>query len=215
MASALFAALLLALRASASLGLTVEVESGVPDCYFYEVQASSEVHLDYEVLQGGSGVSVQVTKGEGYPLEEVLSVESKVSDRVHWTAPDRGADEDVDGEGVQLYRVCFSVSGGLLVREKREISFSLHQNVHPGASHAKQEQTEELEAVVRQLAEKVDGVKDSMDSLAQRETRQQATNVTANGRVFYWSAVEVLAVLIVTCMQIVYMKKFFETKRRL
>ena len=196
--------------------LTINVPGGTTDCYFYTADAASEVHLDYEVVSAEGMTAVAVSQGDGFPDIPVLNIEEKVRDRVSWKTPDRADGADIDGEGEILYKICFSAKGGLVVRGSRDISFTLHQNVgNLGVYGAKAQQIDPIDKAVRSLQERVDSLKDAVDYMAMREARQHRTNETANSRIVSWSSLEVLSILIVTVSQVVYMKRFLETRRRI
>lgn len=91
----------------------------------------------------------------------------------------------------------------------KDVTFNVHGVVYVDVNDPS---SDNLDRSVRKLLELVYDVKNEQGYLVVRERTHRNTAESTNSRVKYWSAIQLIVVILNSVFQVLYLKRFFEVK---
>lgn len=176
-----------------------EVKTDIDECFDQVVVSPVGLRGSFEVIEGGRlDINVLVTLG------------SKV---VHQLTNSRRGDLEVS-MGAGTYTVCFTTSGS-----NKIVGFSLHGELggllEDEDAVKEEEHVKPVKHAIDMLAFKIQKLQEHERYLGERMHRHIQTAENTSNRVFYSTLFEAIVLLAVNLVQVWYMKRYFETRRRL
>lgn len=206
MKSSLLLTLLLLAMSAASLGaVQFDIRRRAEKCLSDEVAQGSLVVVHYNVIggvRGKSGVSLAITD----PLRKFLKQDANIdtsSDDIHkfsFTA-------DAGGN----YAVCFVNGNDKPVRVMLDFKHGVEAKDYTEV--AKREHLMPVEKELRKMEDTVDEIHREMLYMREREATMRNTNESTNSRVLWFSFFSIVVLLGMGVWQVMYLKKFFKSKK--
>jgi hypothetical protein len=207
-AAFLFAACLLVARVDA---YSVEIKSGQNSCFIVKAVVGVPITGTYEVIvPDPKYITVKVTGPNGF-----LHFEKKTSD---FNAEEKDKEEESEGffsfdsEIEGDYTMC--ISNG--VDEDgdgipRLVAFNFRAVAHGQQDY----QFLGLQSELSDLSEGLELLKDHQSYMNQREDVHKESLDSINMKVLCWTVLEAVILICMSLWQIMYIRSFFETKRRM
>lgn len=186
---------------SKSVELTFELPDSAKQCYYQDIAAGTKATIEFQVVTGGYyDVDMILTD----PREEVIYKGIKKQFDTHqWTASMSGA-----------YKFCFS----------NEFSTFSHKLVYfeiivgeedplPNTNHAAATAMTKFEAAAENIHENLNSIFDALTHYKLSEAKGRKRAEDLNWRVWWWSAMETLAVVMIGIVQVWTLKGFFSGHR--
>ncbi|KAG1710699.1 hypothetical protein DVH05_013426 [Phytophthora capsici] len=205
MIKSLLLTLLLALSAVSLDAVQFDIRRRAEKCLSDEVAQGSLVVVHYNVIggvRGQSGVSLAVTD----PLHKFLKQDANIdtsSDDIHkftFTA-------DAGGN----YAVCFVNTNDKPVRVMLDFKHGVEAKDYTEV--AKREHLMPVEKELRKMEDTVDEIHREMLYMREREATMRNTNESTNSRVLWFSFLSIIVLLGMGVWQVMYLKKFFKSKK--
>lgn len=188
----------LALAACVQARVFVEIKPNTNEC-FNEVAVTQSLRGSFEVLEDSS-------------IELSISLAGQV---VHSIDQAKTGDLDIS-RGPGEYQVCFHNTAN---RQHKIVAFSLHGGLGDSLEDEDvvkhEEHLQPVKHALDQLAFQIKKLQEHERYLGERMHRHIKTAESTSLRVFVYTAVEALVLLCVNLLQVWYMKRYFETKRRM
>ncbi|KAG6576433.1 transmembrane emp24 domain-containing protein 10-like [Phytophthora cinnamomi] len=203
--SLLLTLLLLAVSAASLHAVQFDIRRRAEKCLSDEVAQGSLVVVHYNVIggvRGKSGVSLAITD----PLHKFLKQDANIdtsSDDIHkfsFTA-------DAGGN----YAVCFVNSNDKPVRVMLDFKHGVEAKDYTEV--AKREHLMPVEKELRKMEDTVDEIHREMLYMREREATMRNTNESTNSRVLWFSFFSIVVLLGMGVWQVMYLKKFFKSKK--
>ncbi|TDH67948.1 hypothetical protein CCR75_004185 [Bremia lactucae] len=197
--------LVLALSVSILKAVQFDIRRQSDKCLSDEVAEGSLVVVHYNVIggmRGQSGVALTITD----PLRKYLKEDTNIdtsSDDIHkfsFTA-------DIGG----IYAVCFLNSNTRPVRVMLDYKHGVEAKDYTEV--AKREHLMPVEKELRKMEDTVDEIHREMLYMREREAMMRNTNESTNSRVLWFSFFSIVILLSMGLWQVLYLKKFFKSKK--
>ncbi|KAI8924915.1 emp24/gp25L/p24 family/GOLD-domain-containing protein [Entophlyctis helioformis] len=173
------------------------------ECFYETLNRGDRLDISYEVM-GGSGSELDIDFVINNPDGSPLHVVSRERDAQF------GFNSVADGQ----YKMCFN---NLRSGAEKFVSFSItgpedHKLVQAKTATTDDDQLE-ISRAVQLLADNVRFMRDEQAYLMRRQKRHRATAESTNFRVFWWSLAQTGLLIAVCAFQVMYLRRFFETRR--
>lgn len=174
-------------------------------CLSDEVAQGSLVVIHYNVIggrKGKTGVSVTITD----PLHKYLKQDSDIdmtSDDFHKFS--------FHADAAGTYSVCFYNMNDNPVRMMLDFKHGVEAKDY--SEVAKREHLMPVEKELRKMEDTVDEIHREMLYMRQREAAMRNTNESTNSRVLWFSFFSIVVLLGMGVAQVLYLKKFFKSKK--
>jgi hypothetical protein len=181
---------------------------------FTIVPANDEACFDEIVVEGAPGLkgSFEVLEGGALDIDLIITIGEKP---VHSLEFARHGDLDVmNGPG--RYHVCFG--NRMSTVTEKLVAFSLHGNLGELVEDedvAKLEHVKPIKNTVAKLADKIQRLQEHERYLTQRLDRHMLTAQSTATRVLVSTGIEAVVLVFVNLAQIWYLRRYFETRRKL
>jgi len=200
------------LFAAPASALVVRLEPGERECFMLEVQAGAAVSGNFELIKPTDTnkplplAVTLTTEDEDQPLYEIKN------------APDGTFALDAKQGGI--WDLC--IANGKLGKSDgiaRSVGFAIrvtsqHTVIDDNKEDATAGSLNDLLELSEQLNEGLLTLTDHQTYMRQREATHEKTLRTAKARVYWWTVAESVVLFILAVWQIVYIRQFFEIKRR-
>jgi p24 family protein beta-1 len=194
-------------------GYSVEVLSGSKSCFIVRTVVGVPITGTYEVIMpDAKNIRVTVRGPTGFLHFEKKSAE---------TATDEGGDAESDSEGFFSfdaeiegdYTMCIYNGNGLkgIDGVPRLVAF----NFRAVAQGQQDYEFTGLQSELTELSEGLELLKDHQSYMNQREDVHKQVLDSINVKVMCWTVLEAVILIAMSGWQIMYIRSFFETKRRL
>jgi p24 family protein delta-1 len=200
----LLAAVAMALLMTAD-AVQFDIKRRAEKCLSDEVAQGSLVVIHYDVLgtvPGKSGVSVVITD----PLKKYLKQDSNIdtsSDDIHKFS--------FHADAAGSYQVCFYNSQDSPARIMLDFKHGVEAKDYTEV--AKREHLMPVERELRKMEDAVDEIHREMLYMREREAAMRSTNESTNSRVLWFSFLSIAVLLGMGVWQVIYLKKFFKSKK--
>jgi len=191
---------------------SVEVKSGQKSCFIVKTVVGVPITGTYEVIMPDAKyISVRVKGHNGF-----VHFEKKSTDPLKEGAEDKESDSEgffsFDSELEGDYEMCIH-NGDLLQNDgiPRLVAF----NFRAVAQGQQDYQFVGLQSELTDLSEGLNLLKDHQSYMNQREDVHKLTLDSINLKVLCWTVLEAVILIAMSFWQIMYIRSFFETKRRL
>jgi hypothetical protein len=201
--------LLLLLSPISTLAVRVRVEPHDAECFLAPLSSGEHFGFDYEVTAGGKlDIDVEITSPSG----AVIYKEDRVNDgKAIFSAEEEGD-----------FRICLQNRFSTVTAKVVEFSLSYEEaaldddSLSPSLidDAAKKEEVDRLLGQVYQLSSSLRSITREQKYMITRESTHRDTTESTNTRVTYWSTLESFMVISVSLLQVWYLRRFFEVKRR-
>lgn len=198
-------ALALALAARAALGVQFDIRRRADKCLSDEVAQGSLVVVHYNVIgaaRGKTGVALAVKDPRGRLLKQDPDVDTSDDDihKVTFLAEEGGS-----------YSVCFVNANDAPARVLLDFKHGVEAKDY--AEVAKREHLMPVEKELRKMEDTVDEIHREMLYMREREAAMRNTNESTNSRVLWFSFFSIVVLLAMGVWQVMYLKKFFKSKK--
>ncbi|XP_063389504.1 transmembrane emp24 domain-containing protein 3 [Cydia fagiglandana] len=184
---------------SKSVELTFELPDNAVECFYEHIENNTSASLEYQVITGGQyDVDVKV---EG-PNKQIIYQQQKMQYDSHpFTATQTG-----------VYKVCFSNEFSTFSHKLvyMELNVGPEQPLPGIGEHATV--LTQLEASAEEIHSGLNKIIDHQTHHRLREAQSRKRAEDLNERVFNWSMIETVAIVIVTFGQVVILKNFFSDR---
>lgn len=177
-------------------GYIITLDPQQEECFNEQLGQGSKIKFIFEVLDGGS-LDIDLLIRD--PSETVIHQENAKSSGRYTIEANQG--------GTHTY--CFG--NKMSSQAQKIVLFTVDQaDVVKGSD----QEHDKLHDMVTELSGLLTGVKHEMDFLGARDRLHRTLSERVNSRVVMWSLFEFLLLLIVAVGQTVFIKRFFETRRK-
>mmetsp|Transcript_5979 Transcript_5979/g.8467 ORF Transcript_5979/g.8467 Transcript_5979/m.8467 type:complete len:206 (-) Transcript_5979:1423-2040(-) len=189
-------------------GLVVRLEAGERECFMIEVTAGAAVSGNYELIKPND---------KAKPLSVTVSSEdAEKALYANHGSPDGTFAFDVKDGGI-LDLCLANGKKGKSDGIARSVGFAIRvtsqhtviENVDNAGS------LNELLEVAEQLNEGLLTLTDHQSYMREREETHRKTLTTTKSRIFYWTCIETIVLVLLALWQIISVRHFFEIKRRI
>ncbi|KAJ5070594.1 transmembrane emp24 domain-containing protein [Anaeramoeba ignava] len=179
--------------------ITFIVPASQIQCFYEDIGVATKVSLDYQVISGGqSDINFQVLLPHGSIFyQEEKQKESKFT----FSTNEAG-----------LYSFCFDNTMSSVSIKK--INFNLQLPYGIDNTDFVEDKVTGLEKGVVELNERIQRIRSEQRYYKTREMIHRNTTESTNSRVLWFSFLELTLLATMTAIQILYIRKMFETKRR-
>ncbi|ETW07128.1 hypothetical protein H310_01760 [Aphanomyces invadans] len=186
-------------------GVQFDIPTRVEKCLSDEVAQDSFVLIQYDVLgnaQGRTGVSVMIQDPLGKYIKEDSDVDVSSGDlhKFSFNAGTAGS-----------FSTCFFNSNEYNVRVSLDFKHGVEAKDY--SEIAKREHLMPVEKELRKLEDTVDEIHREMLYMREREAAMRDTNESTNARVLWFSSFSIFVLLAMGLWQVIYLKKFFKSKK--
>ncbi|KDO31850.1 hypothetical protein SPRG_03770 [Saprolegnia parasitica CBS 223.65] len=190
----------------ASIGaVQFDVKRRAEKCLSDEVAAGSLVVVHYNILgnvKGRTGVSLLVKDPMGKYLKEDSDIDL-TSDDIHKYS--------FNAETAGTYSTCFFNSNDFVARVSLDFKHGVEAKDY--SDIAKREHLMPVEKELRKMEDTVDEIHREMLYMREREAAMRNTNESTNARVLWFSSFSIFVLLAMGLWQVMYLKKFFKSKK--
>jgi hypothetical protein len=190
---------------------SVEVKSGTSSCFIVKTVVGVPITGTYEVIMPDAKyISVKVKGPNGFVHFEKKS--SSPSEEENDKEADSEGFFSFDSELEGDYEMCIS-NGNILTNDgiPRLVAF----NFRAVAQGQQDYEFVGLQSELTDLSEGLNLLKDHQSYMNQREDVHKITLDSINTKVLCWTVLEAVILIAMSFWQIMYIRSFFETKRRL
>lgn len=195
-----------ALACATSFAVQFDVRRHVEKCLSDEVAQGNLVVIHYNLVGGGikgkSGVSVSITDPQRKYLKQDPDIDMSADDIHKYTFH-----ADVGGS----YSVCFFNSNDKAARVVLDFKHGVEAKDY--SEVAKREHLMPVEKELRKMEDTVDEIHREMLYMREREAAMRNTNESTNSRVLWFSFFSIVVLLGMGVWQVLYLKKFFKSKK--
>ncbi len=189
---------------------SIEIKSGVSDCFIVKTVTGVPITGSYEVIHPDPeyiGVTVKGPKGYVHferiaPFLDTTGKEEDASEGFF------SFDSEIEGD----YTMCFSNGND---EQNDGVSRIVAFNFRAVAVGEQDYQFVGLQSELADLKEGLELLKDHQSYMNQREDMHKLTLESINVKVICWTVLEALILVAMAAWQISYIRSFFETKRRM
>ncbi|ETV66574.1 hypothetical protein H257_17005 [Aphanomyces astaci] len=186
-------------------GVQFDIPTRVEKCLSDEVAKDSFVLIQYDVLgnaQGRTGVSVMIQDPLGKYIKEDSDVDVSSGDlhKFSFNAGTAGS-----------FSTCFFNSNEYTVRVSLDFKHGVEAKDY--SEIAKREHLLPVEKELRKMEDTVDEIHREMLYMREREASMRDTNESTNARVLWFSSFSIFVLLAMGLWQVIYLKKFFKSKK--
>lgn len=182
--------------------LVIQLEAGERECFMLEVNEASAVAGNFELIKPNK---------EAKPLMVTVTTDDEEKPLYEsYGEPDGTFAFDVKDAGT--LDLCIA-NGNKGKRDDRSRTVGFAIRVTSEHTTIEEGSLTELLEVSEQLTEGLLTLTDHQAYMRQREELHRKTLSTTKRRIFWWTCVEVLALILLAIWQVLYIKAFFETKR--
>ncbi|CAK1541616.1 unnamed protein product [Leptosia nina] len=186
---------------SASTGYTITVDAHAEECFFENVEADTKMGLTFEIAEGGFlDIDVKIVGPDG---AIVYKGERESSGMYTFAAPTSGR-----------YTYCFS--NQMSTMTPKVVMFNFEVGDAPTKKTGEKDDEanhNKLEDMIKELGTTLKTVKHEQEYMQVRDRIHRDINENTNSRVVMWSIFEACVLLLMTCGQVYYLKRFFEVQR--
>lgn len=178
--------------------LTVKIEPKEEQCFYQYVENNQVIELNYGVSDGGK-LDILVKFFKGFELlHEKMYFEGKDSGYFSYTvtSPD-------------IYGVCFNNKMSRFTPKTVVFSLSETKNLE----HVSPDDISPIEKYVVKMEKNVDYIKGQQKYFRRREKRHRRTAESTNSRVYVWSLIQSLVLILMTVAQVVYLRRILTNPR--
>lgn len=201
----LLALALCALSLSAARAVQFDIRRRTDKCLSDEVAQGSMVVVHYNVIgsaRGKTGVSLAIKD----PANRLLKQDQDIDT----------ADDDIHkfsflADAGGSYSVCFVNSNDAPVRVLLDFKHGVEAKDYTEV--AKREHLMPVEKELRKMEDTVDEIHREMLYMREREAAMRNTNESTNSRVLWFSFLSIVVLLGMGVWQVLYLKKFFKSKK--
>lgn len=182
-----------------------DVRRRAEKCLSDEVAQGSLVVIHYNIIgsrKGKSGVSITITD----PLRKYLKQDSDID-----TTSDDFHKFSFTADAAGSYAVCFFNSNDNSVRTMLDFKHGVEAKDY--SEVAKREHLMPVEKELRKMEDTVDEIHREMLYMREREAAMRNTNESTNSRVLWFSFFSIVVLLGMGVWQVLYLKKFFKSKK--
>jgi hypothetical protein len=201
----LLALLLCALALGAARGVQFDLRRRADKCLSDEVAQGSLVVVHYDVIgaaRGKTGVALSIKDPAGRLLKQDPDVDTADGDTHKFSFL-----ADAGGS----YSVCFLSANDAPVRVMLDFKHGVEAKDY--AEVAKREHLMPVEKELRKMEDTVDEIHREMLYMREREAAMRNTNESTNSRVLWFSFLSIVVLLGMGVWQVLYLKKFFKSKK--
>uniref|UniRef100_A0A1B6L2C8 GOLD domain-containing protein n=1 Tax=Graphocephala atropunctata TaxID=36148 RepID=A0A1B6L2C8_9HEMI len=185
---------------AAGVELTFELLDNAKDCFYEDIKLNTTVTLEFQVVTGGS-YDVDVTLED--PTREIIyrQVKSQFDSHAFTTLK----------EGT--YAVCFSNEFSTFSHKLVYMDFQVGDEPPlPGVGEHATVMTQ-MEVSSQEIHQSLKSIVDYQTHHRLREAQGRKRAEDLNNRVFWWSLMETMAILVVSVGQVFILKNFFSEKK--
>lgn len=182
-----------------------DVRRRTEKCLTDEVGEGSLVVIHYNVIgtaKGKSDVSIMITD----PLNKYLKQDSNID-----TSSDDTHKFSFHADVAGSYSVCFFNANEKPVRVMLDFKHGVEAKDY--AEVAKREHLMPVEKELRKMEDTVDEIHREMLYMREREAAMRSTNESTNSRVMWFSLASIVVLIGMGVWQVLYLKKFFKSKK--
>jgi len=182
-----------------------DVRRRAEKCLSDEVAQGSLVVIHYNILgnvKGRTGVSLLVKDPLGKYLKEDSDIDLSSED-IHKFS--------FHAEIAGTYSCCFFNSNDYVLRTSLDFKHGVEAKDY--SDIAKREHLMPVEKELRKMEDTVDEIHREMLYMREREAAMRNTNESTNSRVLWFSTFSILVLLGMGIWQVIYLKKFFKSKK--
>lgn len=186
---------------SKSTELTFELPDNAKQCFHEDIAAGTKATIEFQVVTGGY-YDVDMTLYD--PRQSVLYQGVKKQFDTHqWTASMSGQ-----------YTFCFNNEFSTFSHKLVYFEFIVgEEDPLPNTSHAAATAMTKFEAAAENIHENLNSIFDAQTHYRLSEAKGRKRAEDLNSRVFWWSAVETVAVVLIGAIQVWTLKSFFSGHR--
>lgn len=186
---------------SKSTELTFELPDNAKQCFHEDIAAGIKATIEFQVVTGGY-YDVDMTLYD--PRQTVLYQGVKKQFDTHqWTAPLSGQ-----------YTFCFSNEFSTFSHKLVYFEFIAgEEDPLPNTNHAAATAMTRFEAAAESIHENLNSIFDALTHYRLSEAKGRKRAEDLNSRVFWWSAMETVAVVMIGAIQVWTLKSFFSGHR--
>jgi hypothetical protein len=182
-----------------------DIKRRTEKCLSDEVAQGSLVVVHYDILgnvHGRTGVSLLIKDPQGKYLKEDPDIDLSTQD-IHKFS--------FSAEAAGTYTMCFFNSNEFVMRVSLDFKHGVEAKDY--SEIAKREHLMPVEKELRKMEDTVDEIHREMLYMREREAAMRNTNESTNSRVLWFSSFSIFVLLAMGLWQIVYLKKFFKSKK--
>lgn len=186
---------------SKSTELTFELPDNAKQCYHEDIAAGTKATIEFQVVTGGY-YDVDMTLYD--PRQTILYQGVKKQFDTHqWTASMSGQ-----------YTFCFNNEFSTFSHKLVYFEFIVgDEEPLPNTNHAAATAMTKFEAAAENIHENLNSVFDALTHYRLSEAKGRKRAEDLNSRVFWWSAMETVAVVLIGAIQVWTLKSFFSGHR--
>lgn len=186
---------------SKSTELTFELPDNAKQCFHEDIVAGTKATIEFQVVTGGH-YDVDVTLYD--PRQSVLYQGVKKQFDTHqWTASTSGQ-----------YTFCFNNEFSTFSHKLVYFEFIVgDEDPLPNTNHAAATAMTKFEAAAENIHENLNSIFDAQTHYRLSEAKGRKRAEDLNSRVFWWSAIETAAVVLIGAAQVWTLKSFFSGHR--
>nr|CCA15078.1 conserved hypothetical protein [Albugo laibachii Nc14] len=187
------------------VSLLFDVPPRTQKCMTDQISVGSLVAIDYAVvgvLEGKTNVGVHITD----PTYRDLRRDDNIDHSVENTGS-LSFHAEVEGD----YQVCFHNLNDYAARIMLDLRYGVEARDYTEV--ARREHLMPVEKELRKLEDLVDEIHKGMLYMRERESLMRDTNESTNSRVLWFSLFSILMLVGIGSWQMMYMKKFFKSKK--
>jgi hypothetical protein len=182
-------------------GLTVKIDAKGEQCFYETVKTENvKMQIQFQVASGGFlDIDFKLYNPKG---EIVHQVHKESEGKFTFTAVETGD-----------YKLCFSNAMSTLT--PKVVTFTVHVGDLLDPQLTKIDQTDPIVRSILRLTEGLAEIQNEQKYLRMREHNHRDLAEETNDKIFYWSIVEILVLIVTSVAQVFILKRFFkEDKRR-
>eukprot|EP01127_Copromyxa_protea_P003678 TRINITY_DN13476_c0_g1_i1.p1 TRINITY_DN13476_c0_g1~~TRINITY_DN13476_c0_g1_i1.p1 ORF type:complete len:205 (-),score=39.64 TRINITY_DN13476_c0_g1_i1:78-692(-) len=176
-----------------------EVAAKSRQCFFEYSEPNSLVGVMFQVTHGGFlDINIQV---KGPDEKEIYSGERETEGRYSFNAHASG-----------LYSFCFDNSMSSLTSKVVQLDVTVTPAQQRDAKAAKGDDDDDdpIKQQLELLSSAISGISSDQKYLKMRQKAHKSTNENTNQRVILWGIFEIGVLAVMTIVQVLYLRKFFE-----
>lgn len=187
---------------------------GCNEALFFELKPGANAGECFKISPGTQHACHGSYEADG-PEEGVVARLIDPDGKDAWRSTESSAKFEFKVVTECVHQLCFQST----VADNQMISFNFHFEAHGGgadASHKEfvtKDHTDIVGDLVAKLETRTIDILDQQQYAITREAVHRDTAESTNGRVIWWTAVEVLVLIVLAAFQVYYLKSYFEVKQ--
>ncbi|EGG14955.1 emp24/gp25L/p24 family protein [Cavenderia fasciculata] len=197
--SLLVACIVLACFSSTSDALTQQIEPKSQECYFEFIESGKTSLILYQVIRGGLlDIDFRLFDPRGNTLVSRLHFDTTMKGRQTFTAAESGA-----------YKLCFNNEMSRFTPKVVTFTWTLEDS---DKDFVKSDTLNPMEQSIHKIERTLQSISVEQKKLRYREQTNRDTSENTNGRVIWYSIIQVFVLISMGIGQIWYLRRWFDNK---